>query len=79
MIILPGDPLFDSTLSTSLPPGWKKVAARGDDWHAFVADYASGILRPVTYIEMIDYVEGGEYDERLQVMGDENELHNLRD
>lgn len=77
MIITPGHPLFDETLSTFLPPGWQEVASRGDDWHAFVAE-ESGILRAVTFREMIEYVEGGEYDERLKVINT-YEPHDLPD
>lgn len=76
MIILPGDPLFDLTLATSFPPGWQEVAAKGNDWHAFVVSSDSGILRPVTYDEMIDYVEGGEYDERLSQTDELYDLSN---
>jgi hypothetical protein len=63
MLILPGSPLFDLTLATP-PPNWREAAARDGDTFAFVVGL-DGIARPVTAIELEDYLEGGEYDERL--------------
>lgn len=71
MLILPGNPLFDITLAVSRPPGWKETAKAGDDWFCMVADSATGIMRPATYKEMIDYVKGGEYEERLELIGED--------
>ena len=71
MIILPGDPLFEITLSTAIPPNWKETAEKGNDFHAFVVEPGSNLLRPVTWKEMEDYIYGGEYDERLEEIGEE--------
>ena len=73
-LILPDNPLFHQTLACCKPPGWQQVAAKGNDWHAFVADANSGILRPVTYEDMIEYVAGGEYEERLSAIGENDDL-----
>lgn len=64
-LILPGNPLFDLTLSTIKPPNWRETAAKGDDFCAFVAEPGSGLLRPATWKDLVEYNEGGEYDERL--------------
>lgn len=76
VLILPGHPLFDRTLATAKPPGWKNYAAtKGDgDYVAFVADAGSGLLRPANWKEIQEYDQGGEYDERLKNLGDEDAL-----
>lgn len=61
-IILPGDPGFDETLGTALPPGWEDHAC------TFVVDSQSGIMRPATPDELDDYLYGGEYQERLEAI-----------
>lgn len=71
MIILPGDPDFDWTLSTSIPPNWREVADQLGHDCALVAEVGSGLLRPVSTAELFDYLFGGEYDERMQEIGDE--------
>lgn len=68
-LILPGDPLFNLTLAVPRPD-WKAVAARDGDTYAFVAELGSGIMRPVTQTDLIDYLEGGEYDERMTELGE---------
>ncbi|WP_416671549.1 hypothetical protein [Egbenema bharatensis] len=83
MLILPGDPEFDRTLA-SPPPNWREVAARNSGEYAFVARSGSGLLEPVSFRELDDYLEGGEYAQRLQesdqtdcywdAFGDEDEI-----
>jgi hypothetical protein len=73
-LILPGDPLFDETLGASLPPGWEETAAQHGEQCAYVADHETGILRPASWDEMIDYMEGGEYEARLKALGDDDML-----
>lgn len=70
-LILPGDPEFDRTLS-SPPPNWRSVAARHRGEFAFVARSGSGLLEPVSYQELDEYLEGGEYAQRLQESGQED-------
>ncbi|MBD2465780.1 hypothetical protein H6G89_32850 [Oscillatoria sp. FACHB-1407] len=65
LLILPGDPEFDLTLSCSLPPGWVEVARHMSQQIAFVASADSGLLRPATNAELTEYLYGGEYGERL--------------
>jgi hypothetical protein len=64
MLILPGHPLFDLTLMAPRPD-WQQVAAQ-DEQYAFVAEPGSGLMRPVTQSDLEDYLWGGEYDERLE-------------
>lgn len=73
MLILPGNPEFDETLASYLPPGWWQVADQYGANVAFVAQLGSGILQPVTPSQLAEYLEGGEYDERLTEIGDELE------
>lgn len=70
MLILPGNPLFDLTLSTAAPPNWRDVAVKHDTF-AFVAEPGSGIMRPASPDDLQDYLEGGEYDERLDEIDDD--------
>lgn len=72
-LILPGDPLFNETLM-SPPPNWGEVAARDGNFFNFVADSASGIFRAVTEAELEEYLQGGEYEERLMEIGEFDEL-----
>jgi hypothetical protein len=65
MLILPGDPEFDRTLA-SPPPNWRQLQAKYSGEMAFVARSGSGILEPVSRRELDDYLEGGEYAQRLQ-------------
>jgi hypothetical protein len=65
-LILPGDPLFDFTLATAPPPGVESAPF-------LVADAASGILRPAGDQELRDYLEGGEYSERMRAIGDSDD------
>ena len=74
MLILPGDPEFDQTLGRNLPPNWGQVAGQNSGCFHFVARSGSGILEPVGAQDLEEYLEGGEYEERLQEMGDEDTL-----
>lgn len=69
-LILPGDPEFDWTLSTTLPPGWLDVAEAIGEQVAFVCSPGSGVMRPATPEELTEYLWGGEYDERMQDLED---------
>lgn len=67
-LILPGNPLFDLTLATSIPPGWRQIADRAGEQTAFVASAESGILRPVDRHDLTEYLYDGEYDERMEAI-----------
>lgn len=69
-LILPGDKLFDFTLATAKPPNWKQYADRQGESVAFVVEPGSGIMRPATWNEMQEYLQSGEYDERLEEIGE---------
>ncbi|WP_414527860.1 hypothetical protein [Nodularia chucula] len=64
VIILPGDPSFDWTL-TCPPPNWRQAAAKDPDGFAFVVEPGSGLVRVATATDLEEYLYGGEYDERL--------------
>ena len=66
--MLPGDPGFNETLLIP-PPGWREVANRDGDTYAFVVG-EDGLARPVTSSELDEYMDGGEYDERLIQIGE---------
>ncbi|WP_196517084.1 hypothetical protein [Nostoc sp. WHI] len=68
-LILPGHPFFDDWLYCTLPPTWRNFAYHNPNF-AFVARSGSGLLEAVTEDEMEDYIEGGEYDQRLEECGD---------
>ncbi|MBD2090979.1 hypothetical protein H6F67_14075 [Microcoleus sp. FACHB-1515] len=73
MLLLPGDPEFNRVLATP-PPNWRHFAQSTPDF-AFVARAGSGILEPVSIADLEDYLEGGEYDDRLEEIGEgEDEL-----
>ena len=63
LLYLPGDPGFDETLLTPRPD-WQQVAARDGATYAYVVG-ESGLARPVTSSELEEYLEGGEYEQRL--------------
>lgn len=74
-LILPGDELFEVTLHSTLPPNWQEFAYSNPDF-GFVARAGSSILEAVSLQDLEEYIEGGEYDERLEKMGDENAADN---
>lgn len=63
-LLYPGDEGFDYYLAT-LPPNWRQCTHQYHGQVAFVAEPGSGLLRPANTNELVEYVEGGEYDERL--------------
>ena len=67
LLILPGDPGFEEVLGSHLPPGWQQFACKNSEF-CFVADSDTGLLRPATTNETTEYLEGGEYDERLSYL-----------
>lgn len=70
MLILPGDPEFALTLGTALPPGWEELANRLGGEYAFIARAGSGLLEPCSPDELDEYIEGGEYEQRLRECDD---------
>jgi hypothetical protein len=64
-LILPGDPVFNATLS-QIPPDWESQA-NTKGCFGFVPDAAAGgVLRAVDNGEFQDYVFGGEYEQHQQ-------------
>lgn len=70
-LILPGDPEFDQTLATTPPPNWREIATRHHGEYAFIMRSDSGLMMPCSMAELDEYIEGGEYEERLEALGDE--------
>lgn len=64
-LILPGDPEFHLTLGTVTPP------AAPDQ--VFIVRSGSLIMEPATPEEVDEYLQSGEYDQRLVEMGEEEE------
>jgi hypothetical protein len=73
MLILPGSDLFEITLST-IPPVWAWSGQISGDHVSFVADCETGLLRPVDPDGLEEYALGGEYEQRLSQMEEEDEL-----
>ncbi|MBD2100264.1 hypothetical protein [Leptolyngbya sp. FACHB-261] len=71
VLILPGHPLFNATLGATLPPGWQQTAAVGNEALFVVRPGLSGLFTPATPHEWRDYLEGGEYEARLEELGDD--------
>ena len=69
-IILPGHPLHDVTLNQNLPPGWEDQALSACNGGHFVFKLGSALMVPATESDLTDYLHGGEYEERLQQIGE---------
>jgi hypothetical protein len=69
LIMTPDMPFFYDILQSTPPPGWQNQID-SDHSGVFVCDAVTGIMRTATHTELIEYVEGGEYDE---ILGDEDE------
>lgn len=63
LLLLPGDPGFEEILLTP-GPDWQQIANQDGDTYAYVVGQ-DRLARPVTSWELEEYLEGGEYDERL--------------
>jgi hypothetical protein len=79
LIIYPGDPEFDMWMYSALPPDWKAYADTINQQCFFVAASDSGLLRPASRQELDEYLYGGEYDDRLEEIGDDDEEINELD
>lgn len=74
-IILPGHPFFEQYLYCTLPPDWKNFAYHNPDFAFIVSPGGNGLLKAVTNDELEEYLEGGEYDERLSEMEDDDLIY----
>ena len=68
-LILPGDALFDFTLSQSLPPNWNAISNQNGGQCAFVVRLDTGIMEAVSDPDLDEYLYGGEYIERVEQVG----------
>ncbi|KGF71353.1 hypothetical protein DO97_00995 [Neosynechococcus sphagnicola sy1] len=67
-LILPGHPDFYPTLYGHLPP------VGGQEHMNFVVRPGELLMSPVSEAELRDYLNSGEYDDRLSEIGDTDEL-----
>lgn len=69
ILILPGNPLFDLTLAL---PDFRFAVTLAEDCgsNTWVARQGTGILEPVTTRDLDEYLLGGEYDSRLEEIGE---------
>lgn len=69
-IILPGHPCYDTTLSHNVPPGWEEEAVGSCDGQNFVFKVDSGLMVPASDAQLAEYLQGGEYEERMTAIGE---------
>lgn len=69
-IILPQHPDFRETLD-NIPFFWESMQKNSDRMVHLLMDSASGILQPATDQEFEDYIFGGEYDEYMGILEDQ--------
>ena len=69
-LILPQNPAFQETLD-NIPFFWSTMQKEASGIVHLAADPETGLLRPCTDKEFEEYVFGGEYDERLAIMDDQ--------
>lgn len=72
-LILPGDPEFDFTLAATLPFNWQETAVSLSGDYGFVVDSQTGLMRVENSQGIREYVHGGEYDERLEFITDDED------
>ncbi len=70
-LILPGNPLFNISLAT-LPPGWQNSASNSPKF--IVRSNGAGLLEQVDDRQFQDYVHGGEFDQRLNELDDDEDV-----
>ena len=74
-ILLPGHPCFDATISQNLPPGWREEALTACDGGCFVFRPGSALMMPASKEQLTDYIHSGEYQERLEAIGETETLN----
>ena len=70
MLILPGNPLYLNTITEPAPGDFLT-----SDSDAYVIRKDSLLFEKVNEKELDDYLEGGEYDDRLGIIEQENILY----
>lgn len=69
MLILPGNPLYLTTITQPAPGDYIR-----SDSDAYIVRQDSLLFERVNEKELDEYLEGGEYDERLEVIEQESLL-----
>lgn len=72
LLVLPGMDEFEDTLMTTLPYDWQQIAHAASGDYGFVVDVESGLLRCEDFAGLHEYEQGGEYDERLSAIEDDD-------
>jgi hypothetical protein len=67
ILLLPHEKAFDETLGWHVPPG------HPPECNFIVRADGSGILEPASFKQTQEYLEGGEYQERLQEIGSDGD------
>ena len=70
MLILPGNPLYLNTIKNPAPGDFLR-----SDSDAYVIRKDTLLFERVNERELDDYLEGGEYEDRLEVIEQENILY----
>lgn len=76
MILRPGDPGFYETLAAP-PPGWRSQVSSANNATFIVRADGSGLLELVNNSQFTEYVEGGEYEQRLLEFDDDEDVINF--
>ena len=69
-LILPQNPIFQETLD-NIPFFWGAMQKEASGMVHLATDPESGLMRPCSDKEFEEYLFGGEYDERLAIMDDQ--------
>ena len=71
IIILPQNPLFYETLE-NIDLFWNfHKNQRSDENLNLIVDFETGVLKNATHKEFEEYLFGGEYDERMKILSDQ--------
>jgi hypothetical protein len=64
-VLLPGHPLFEVSLASTLPPGWREAGLRKfGNVATFVFRPGSVLMQPVSEAELMAYLDSGEWQAR---------------
>lgn len=70
-LFLPGDPRFNETLANPDLFNYEALGATKGSM-TFIARSDTGLLEPATSEELAEYIYGGEYEERMTRLGEDN-------
>jgi len=73
VIMTPSDPGFYEILARRYPPGWEDVRDKHHGEFVFVCRAGSPLMEPVGMDEFDEYFGGGEYDDRMAEIEDDED------